>query len=252
MGQCVGGPIQGPRHQLGQLPAQGNLGGAAHAGQLRFEQEGQRRRVAQPATHAAQRGLGVAVVRAVGEGMAIGVGSRGVVAASHPGIADPHLPLAAFHRQVGGLGRPLRDVDELRIAPLALEQVRERLRHQADRFLALGGDRERLDGRVGVVERARLERGDPQPQGDLGPRVLGGVGQPALEQVDQLGVALGALEPFGEVGDRRPRARVEPEHGAVVPLGGVGVGEAVGAECGEPAVERPRALGLGLGLELGA
>ena len=251
MRQRVLRPPERPLEEARELEPERDLDATDHARDLRLEQQGERRRLAQLSVEVAERALRGAVVGPIRERLPHGLGRAREIAGAAQGVGDAEAPAHPLRREPARRSCPARESDQRLVAPEALVEIRERLGHHRERLVVLGGRCERRGGALGVGQRARLERGDAEAERGRGAGLFGQIREPFPQHGGEVGVALLALEAARQVLDGRHRARLEREHRLPVTLRALRVHEALGRELGQAMVQEQRALGVRSGSELG-
>ena len=227
-----------------ELEPDRRLAAARGAGDLRLEQERQRRELAELAIEVAEHRVRSGVVGPVGETLPHGLGGAGEVAGLAECVADAQPPAGAFGGERAGRGGAPRERDQLVVTPEALIQVGERLGHHRQRGLVRRGRRERGRRALGIGERTGLEARDAEAQRRGRTRIAGELREPRRAAPRR--ARRDAARPRGAASGTRARARCSGRARAAPSSDAprARVAEAAVGQLGEAVMEQPRALGL--------
>jgi hypothetical protein len=201
--QGVRGAGEGVLQERSQLDSNRNLLGPAGPGELGFEQPRQGLGLAQPPVDVSQCAQGIPIVGPLRQRLPVRPGGSRVVSAPAQCVADAEVPVTSLQGSLARGGRASAQLDQVVVPTRALVEIGQRLGDDAERVAILCRRRENLDGSVHVVQGARAQSGDPDPQGRLRPEPIQllGVGfagrlpagsegcEPHLENAGEIGVA---------------------------------------------------------------
>ena len=199
--QGVRGTGEGALQQRCQLHPNRNLLDAADPGELGFEQLHQRVGLSQAPVDVPQSARGTPVIGSFRQHPPVRLGGGGVVAKPAQGVAHAEVPVASLQGCLAGGGRAFAELDQVVISTRALVEIGQRLGEDGEGVAFQGHRREHLDGSVHVVQWARAQRGDADPQGDLRPA---SIQLPRFASASRLPLGLqgceSRLENTGEIG----------------------------------------------------
>ncbi len=265
MPQGVRGTGEGALQQRRQLHPNRDLLDAADPGELGFEQPQQGLGLSQAPVDVPQCARSALVIGPFRQHLTVRAGGGSVVATPAQGVAHAEIPVASLQGGLARGGRAFAQLDQVVVATRALVEIGQRLGDDGEGVAFLSRRREHLDGSVHVVQGARAQSSDADPQGDLclAAIQLPGVGsvgclplglkgcESRLENAGEIGVAFLDTELLDQELAGQRVSRIQGEDLLVVESRPRRIGTISDAELRCPRVKNQRALRIRSGLELG-